>query len=257
MLALAGCGGGDGSGTISVGAAKQYALRQPTKNSLQILQPDGTPLTAFKTGSGPHTGVHVIFVRRDLGAFRHLHPKEHADGSFDVDSAGLPPGPYRVIVDAYPASGPQPNFQLFESLTIPGAYTPKALPALERTQVVDGYRFTLHGSPKLRAIEPGFLSFTVTSPSGKPASFSPWFGALAHAIFVRKGTLDYFHTHVCAPGATGCTSVLGGANVTGKSATPGRLDVGVLVPLGGTWRLFLQTQVDGHVLTVPFTLHVS
>jgi hypothetical protein len=44
--------------------------------------------------------------------------------------------------------------------------------------------------------------------------------------------------------------------VTGTSATPGRLDVGVLVPIGGTWRLFLQCRVDGHVLTTPFTLRV-
>jgi hypothetical protein len=257
VLALAGCGGGGGSGTISVGAAKTYALRHAGGGALQIVQPDGKPLTAFKTGTGPHTGVHVIFVRRDLGAFRHLHPEVRSDGSFDVDRAGLPPGPYRLIVDAYPAAGPQPNFQLFDTLRIAGAYAPKQLPALEQTQVVDGYRFQLHGTPRLRAITPGFLSFTVTTPDGKPARFTPWFGALAHAIFVRKGTLDYFHTHVCAPGAAGCTSVLGAANVTGKSATPGKLDVGVLVPVAGTWRLFLQTQVNGHVLTVPFTLHVA
>jgi hypothetical protein len=256
-LALAGCGGGGGSGTISVGAAKTWSLRHLPNSRVQIVQPDGSPLTAFKTGSGPHTGVHVIFVRRDLGAFRHLHPTVQPDGSFHVERGGLPPGPYRVIVDAYPASGPQPNFQVFENIVVPGTYAPKALPALQRSQVVDGYRFELHGTPKLHAITPGFLSFTVTSPTGKPAQFSPWFGALAHAIFVRKGTLDYFHTHVCAPGAAGCTSVLAGANVTGRSATPGKLDVGVLVPLAGTWRLFLQTQVDGRVLTVPFTLHVS
>ena len=55
---------------------------------------------------------------------------------------------------------------------------------------------------------------------------------------------------------SGCTSVLGPTKVTGTSATPGKLNVGVLVPAPGTWRLFLQTQIDGKVLTVPFTLHV-
>ncbi len=33
--------------------------------------------------------------------------------------------------------------------------------------------------------------------------------------------------------------------------------VGVLVPVAGAWRLFLQTRVDGHVLTAPFTLRVT
>ena len=37
-----------------------------------------------------------------------------------------------------------------------------------------------------------------------------------------KGSLDYFHTHVCAPGAAGCTSALGSAKVTGTSTTPGQ-----------------------------------
>jgi hypothetical protein len=97
----------------------------------------------------------------------------------------------------------------------------------------------------------------VTDPDGKPATFTPWYGALAHAVFFRQGSLDYFHTHICAPDAAGCTSVLGGAKVTGTSATPGKLTIGVLVPVPGTWRLFLQCQVNGHVLTAPFTLTVK
>jgi hypothetical protein len=52
--------------------------------------------------------------------------------------------------------------------------------------------------------------------------------------------------------------VLGGTKVTGTSATPGKLHVGVLVPVGGTWRLFLQFQPQGgKVLTVPYTLKVG
>jgi len=162
------------------------------------------------------------------------------------------------VIDAYPqTSGPQRNFQLFRTLRVNGAYSPKALPPFSAVDVVHGYRFTLRGAPHLRAIQPGFLHFTVTAPDGSPAHFAPWYGALAHAIFFRRGSLDYFHTHVCAPGASGCTSVLGGAKVTGTSATPGKLDVGVLVPVGGTWRLFLQCLLAGRVVTAPFTLRVA
>jgi hypothetical protein len=31
----------------------------------------------------------------------------------------------------------------------------------------------------------------------------------------------------------------------------------VLLPVAGTWRLFIQTKVDGRVLTAPFTLAVT
>jgi hypothetical protein len=260
VLVLAGCGGGGGGApTVSIPAARTYSLvakLHGTVLSLRILQPSGAPLTRFKRGAGPHTGVHVIVVRRDLAAILHVHPPVPASGTFTADLSTLPPGPYRVVVDVYPVDpNPQPNFQLFATLRIPGEYTPSALPALQTSEVVDGYTFALHGTPKLRAIQPAFLTFTVAR-DGKPAQFTPWFGALAHAIFFRRGTLDYFHTHVCSPGASGCTSILGSAKVTGSSGTPGKLDVGVLVPVAGTWRLFLQCKVGDRVLTAPFTLTV-
>ncbi len=268
ILGLAGCGGGSSSSpTVAIQPARQFRLTthivgtpsagKPTKIAFSILQPDGSNLTKFKHGAGPHTGVHVIYVRDDLGAIVHHHPPIAADGTFTDTVDFARGGPYRVVIDVYPQqSTPQPNFQLFTRIRVKGAYTPQPLPPPTQSETVDGYRFALKGNPHLRAIQAELLSFTVTSPTGAPAHFTPWYGALAHAIFFRKGSLDYFHTHVCAPGAGNCTSLLGGAKVTGTSTTPGKLSVGVLVPVGGTWRLFLQCLVDGHVLTAPFTLHV-
>jgi hypothetical protein len=267
VVGLAGCGGGSSSSpTIAVQPARQFRLStyiigaptvgKPATIGFSIVQPDGSNLKQFRHGSGPHTGVHVIYIRNDLGAIVHRHPRIAPDGSF-ADRVTFPSGgPYRVVIDVYPQqTTPQPNFQLFTRLQVKGAYSPEPLPPPAHDVSVDGYRFTLHGAPHLRAIQPAFLSFTVTK-NGAPAHFTPWFGALAHAIFFRAGTLDYFHTHVCAPGASGCTSAFGGAKVTGTSSTPGKLSVGVLVPVPGTWRLFLQCLVDGHVLTAPFTLRV-
>ena len=270
LLALAGCGSsGPGKG-ITVGAARTYDLAGfrpagavqagvPTTVSFTIRQPSGSPLTAYRRGSGPHTGIHLIIVKSDLSTIIHQHPPVGAGGKLERSIVFPTPGRYRVVVDAYPASTPtgQTNFQLFRWITVSGTSTAQKLPPFRPTVTVDGYRIVLLGSPRLRAIEPAFLTATVIDPQGRPARFTPWFGALAHAIFFRAGSLDYFHTHVCAPGASGCTSVLGATKVTGSSTTPGKLTVGVLVPVSGTWRLFLQCRVNGHVLTAPFTLHVQ
>jgi hypothetical protein len=233
--------------------------------SFTIEQPDGTPLTDYKRGPGPHTGIHLIIVRDDLGTIIHRHPPIGADGKLSDTIVFPDPGPYRVVVDAYPnvptsPSGvptAQSNFQLFSKIDVAGAYKPQPLPGFQATTTADGYRFRIHGRPRLQAIQSNLITISVTDPHGRPARFTPWFGALAHAIFFRSGSLDYFHTHVCAPGANGCTSILGGARVVGSSSTPGRLKVGVLLPVAGTWRLFLQCRVNGHILTAPFTLEVS
>jgi hypothetical protein len=263
---LAGCGGSSSTPQVpTVQAARTFQLAnftpaaavragKPTTVSFAISQPDGKPLTRYKRGGGPHTGVHLIVVSDDLSTMIHRHPPVGADGTLRERFVLPRPGKYRVVVDAYPQG--QPNFQLFRSIDVSGSAKPKPLPPFARTVDADGYRVTLRGNPRLRAVQPGFLDITVTDPRGTPARFSPWYGALAHAIFFRAGTLDYFHTHVCAPGARGCTSTLGGARVAGKSTTPGKLRVGVLVPVAGTWRLFLQTRANGHVITVPFTLEV-
>jgi hypothetical protein len=265
---LAGCGGSSKPSFPTVGAARTYSLvdfkpgtpavaGRPTRVSFVIRQPDGKPLTSFRRGAGPHTGVHLIFVRNDLATIVHRHPPIAKDGTISDTITFADPGPYRLVVDAYPnTTGPQRNFQLFRALRVAGTYRPAALPPFSPTVVTDGYRFTMSKQPSLHAIQAGFLTVRVTDPHGKPVRFTPWYGALAHAIFFRRGSLDYFHTHVCAPGAAGCTSTLGATKVTGSSATPGKLDVGVLVPVSGEWRLFIQCRVAGHALTAPFTLQV-
>jgi hypothetical protein len=278
-FALAGCGGGSGPAAPTISAArvtkvvdfepsKSVPAGKPTTVSFTIQNPDGTTLTKFRRGPGPHTGVHLIYVRDDLATIIHHHPPVGADGKI-TDSVTFPkPGPYRLVIDVYPATCPGGttqsvpgaparvcNYPLFEKVTVAGDYKPQPLPSPSQTQTVDGCTFKLSGASNLTAIQAQLVHVDVTC-NGKPATFQPYYGALAHAIFFRQGSLDYFHTHVCAPGATGCTSFLGATKVTGTSATPGKLTVGVLVPTPGTWRLFLQTQVGGKILTAPFTLHV-
>jgi hypothetical protein len=42
----------------------------------------------------------------------------------------------------------------------------------------------------------------------------------------------------------------------GRPTAPGRIRVGVLLPVAGDWRLFLQFKPGGRVVTAPFTLNV-
>lgn len=267
---VAGCGGSS-SPKVTVQAARTYHLAgfgpttgiqagKPTLISFTIVQPDGAPLTRYRHGSGPHNGVDLVIVRSDDSHLLYEDTDIHGGGKISQPVVFPAPGRYRVVIDAYPQqTGPTSpyNFQLYRTVTVAGRAHLAAPPPPAQTVTVDGYRFTLAGHPALHAIQPAFLTFTVTDPQGRPAVFTPLRGALAHAIFIREHSLDYFHTHVCPPGATNCTARFGGASVAGISSAPGRLKVGVLVPVAGIWRLFLISRPDGTVVTAPFTLHVS
>jgi hypothetical protein len=267
--AAAGCGSSSSSAVNvpRIAPARVYTLGafspkgtvvpgRPTTVAFKVMLPSGQALTQYKTGAGPHTGVHLIIVRDDLHYIIHDHPPIGPGGQLRQTVTFPAPGRYRVLVDIYPKTG-QANFQIFTSVTVAGSYRPRPLPAFHADQQIDGYRVDMIGEPHLHAIQAAFVNVVVTDRHGHTVTFTPWFGALAHAIFFRAGSLDYFHTHVCAPGAANCSSVLGAAKISGRSTAPGKLTLGVLLPVPGTWELFLQMQLGGRVLTAPFTLHVA
>ena len=93
--------------------ARPVAAGRPTTVSFTVQQPSGKPLTSYKTGPGPHTGVHLIIVRDDLAYIIHQHPPVGPGGLLRQTVTFPAPGPYRVLVDVYPnVPGGLPNFQL-------------------------------------------------------------------------------------------------------------------------------------------------
>jgi hypothetical protein len=268
-MAVSACGSsGGGVTTPAVAPARTYSLQHfrpagpvlpghPTKISFTIQQPSGGTLTKYRTCCEPHEGIDLIIVRSDDSHIQYDDSDITPGGQVSQPVVFPAPGRYRVIVDAYPAhhAPTQPiNFQLFTWVTVKGAYHPQAVPPYHAGETVDGYHFQVQPHPALKAIQATFLTINVTDPDGRKSVFGTWRGALAHAIFIHQGSLAYFHTHVCSPGAIYCTSVLGAARVTGSSSRPGVLRVGVLLPEPGRWRLFLLTYINGHHIVTPFTL---
>jgi len=117
---LAGCSSSGGSPSAPVvGAAKVYHLTgfqpagsvragRPVTLSFTVTQPSGAPLVHYRTGPGPHVGVHLIIVRDDLATIIHRHPPIGRDGVIRQRVVFPSPGPYKVLIDLYPASsGPE------------------------------------------------------------------------------------------------------------------------------------------------------
>jgi hypothetical protein len=265
-LVAAGCGGTGGSpAPPTIAPAKEYrldwqepkALAEPGRTTLRfaVLTPDGKVLTHFRTGAGPHTGVHLIIVREDLSTIVHKHPPIPASGRLTLPVDLPRAGHYHVLVDVYPATGTLRNFQLTHELQVGTGNANAALPAYAPVVHAGGLTFRVSRLPGLRLAEPASMIVNVTDAAGKPVTFTPFYGALAHAIFFRAGSLDYFHSHICGNDPA-CTSGFGTPATTGHSTKPGRMELGVLLPATGVWRLFLQVFHGGKLITAPFTLRV-
>ena len=108
---LAGCGdAGSGLTVPQVAPAKVFSLAgfqpqgpvapdRPVTISFTVRQPSGQPLTRYKTGTGPHTGVHLIIVRDDLAYIIHQHPPVGPDGLLRQTVTFPASDPRRVEVD--------------------------------------------------------------------------------------------------------------------------------------------------------------
>jgi hypothetical protein len=266
-FAAAACGSGGGSPAVpTVAPAREYTLdwRAPktlarpgtTTLHFAVRTPDGKILTKFRTGAGPHTGVHLIIVRDDLSTIIHKHPPIPASGRLALAVTLPRAGRYHVLVDVYPAASTGPrNFQLTHDLQVGTTDVKAPLPAYAPVVRTGGLTFRVAKLPVLRLAEPATMVVNVTDASGKPVAFTPFYGALAHAIFFRAGTLDYFHSHICGSDPA-CSAGFGTPATTGHSTKPGRLELGVLLPATGRWRLFLQVTHAGKLITAPFTLRV-
>jgi hypothetical protein len=266
-LVGAACGGGGGSpAPPTVAPAREYkldwqgpvSLAAPGTATLRfaVRTPDGKVLKRFRTGAGPHTGVHLIIVRDDLSSIIHKHPPIPASGELALPVTLPRAGKYHVLVDIYPAaeSGPR-NFQLPHDLQVGAGDIKAPLPAYAPVVRSGGLTFRVVKLPPLKLAEPASMIVDVTDAQGKPVTFTPFYGALAHAIFFRGGSLDYFHSHICGDDPA-CSAGFGTPATTGHSTRPGRLELGILLPANGLWRLFLQVTHRGKLITAPFTLRV-
>jgi hypothetical protein len=270
VLALVGAGCGSGGGSPApptIAPAKEYKLDWQGPASVAapgtvtvhfaVRTPDGKILTRFRKGAGPHTGVHLIIVRDDLSTIVHKHPQIPASGRLALPVDLPRSGRYHVLVDVYPANGGAlHNFQLTHELQVGTGDVKAPLPPYAPVVHAGGLTFRVAKLPGLRLAEPASMIVNVTDAAGKPVTFTPFYGALAHAIFFRAGSLDYFHSHICGNDPA-CTSGFGTPATTGHSTKPGRMELGILLPATGRWRLFLQVFHAGKLITAPFTLRVQ
>jgi hypothetical protein len=183
---------------------------------------------------------HLFIVSRDLNYFAHEHPAL-VDGRFDL-TIDLPPGAYMLIADFLPAGGtPQMVQQAIVTGREPTAFAPPPiLKADSPDTVVDGVRVRLASS--LAAGREGTLTFNVSdAETGAPIrDLQPYLGASGHLLIVNPILTEAFHAHPGLPATAG-------PDVTFAQ----------LLPSAGLYKVWLQVQRGGRVITVPLVVEVK
>jgi hypothetical protein len=174
--------------------------------------------------------MHLIVVRRDLGGFQHLHPRQAADGTWSVPLTLREPGTYRVYADF--STGGKPR-TLAGDLTVDGTVRSRELPAPASSADADGLHVTL-AEGATRAGAESQLAFTVTR-DGRPVAVEDYLGAKGHLVALRQGDLAFLHVH----------------------PDEDSLKFMARFPTAGRYRLFLQFKVAGRLHTAAFTQEVA
>src|SRR3989440_1268054 len=214
-------------GLTSAAGGYTFAVAGTSPLTFHIQGPDGRPVTRFAVVH--EKLLHLIVVRHDLTGYQHVHPTMAPDGTWTAALTLPAPGPYRADADftALDAAGKQNAVVLGVDLPAAGPATaPSSAPS-----AVDDLVVHREGELTVGVAEP--LLFRVAR-NGAPVTLQPYLGAYGHLTMLRPGDLAYLHIHP-EPGLA-----------------DGAARFWVAAPSTGTFRFFLDYQVDGKVHTAAF-----
>jgi len=211
---------------------------EPVELGFEVLQPDnGERQTEFEL---VHEKLfHLFWVSHDLEVFRHEHPTLGDDGIFRIEAIFDRPGVYRLMGDFYPTGGtPQ-----MVPMTVTTAGFEEPLETLAPSLAAD--REPKRGrnvKVSLRTDPPDPLAGLLTLlffELNTARGLQKYLGAWAHMLAVKDDLITMMHGH---------PSIADGGKL---------IQMNVIFPAPGMYRVWVQVRRKGKVSTLPFTVEVS
>ncbi|MGE8206956.1 hypothetical protein ACQKP0_20810 [Heyndrickxia sp. NPDC080065] len=187
--------------------------------------------------------MHMIVVSKDLSYFDHIHPTLKDNGEFDITTQFPAGGDYRMYAEITPEGASE--YSIEDHLINIQGDIPKAEPIVpdkDFTKVIDGKKVTLSFDDKLQSKKNIHMTFTISDANTKKpiTDLQPYLGAMGHAVAIDKDLKHFLHIHPIYSQTTG-------PDVTFMTYFPEK----------GIYRVWGQFNIDGNILTIPFTVEVS
>lgn len=242
--------------------------------SVAIHAPSGEKVRRF---DDLHTmSMHLIAVSQDLTEFAHVHPAPSPSGTLTTALRFRKAQPYTIFMEYDPAGAAGQQLTRAALRPVGSRLVPAKLDAAaafdgtaSRDIVLGNTRVKLvgHAGRRARAGVATKLHASIRDASGGPANIGTYLEMPGHAIVISENLATFLHLHATAL-ASG-TGIVGGMDHAsghgsggghGGHGTPTAGDdlaFDVTFPRQGLYKVWIQFQRGGAVVTAPFIVKVS
>lgn len=211
---------------------------RPVRLEFEVLQPEsGERQTEFETVH--EKLMHLFWVSHDLEVFRHEHPVLGEDGLFRIDATFERRGSYRLMGDFYPSGGTPQMFPMTlttRSFEQPIETLKPDLRPDRSAKQGENVRVSIRTEPAEPMAGLLTLLFFELNTARRLRKF---LGAWAHMLAVKDDLVTMIHGH---------PSIADGGKL---------IQMNVIFPEPGMYRVWVQVQRRRKVSTVPFTIEVK
>ncbi|KYD09534.1 hypothetical protein [Heyndrickxia sporothermodurans] len=186
--------------------------------------------------------MHLVIVSKDLSYFSHIHPTLKDNGEFTITTKFPAGGDYKMTAEMTPVGASEYSLEDHWVHVVGDEPKPKPIvPDKNLTKVIDGKKVTLSFENELKAKKNTNITFTLYDEQTKKPikDLQPYLGTIGHAVAIDKDLKHFLHVHPIYTKTTG-------PEVTFMTYFPNK----------GIYRIWGQFNIDGNILTVPFTLEV-
>ena len=199
--------------------------------------------------------IHLIVVSEDLSEFSHIHPERNIGNVYNVAHTFQHGGHYRLYAE-FTGPGEGPRIEAFDLQVAGPPKRPVPLVVTSRTQQSPGgLSAELSTATPLRAGVDQMLRFRL----GSTAGLEPYLGAWAHFVVIENGLRNFIHAHPVQAGQPFAepTTPHQHNTVPITEPPPDNIEVPVVFPHAGLYKIWGQFQVRGEVQIIPFVLRVE